>query len=170
MNQRPATVIAALARGFGASLALLLWAPQASATPNFPADVDADLMLKIKIETTFPTLGCRLCHLTESPPATNPPLKPFGELLFQQYGVVPYDDGSLKAALMDVERDHPELIQDIESGLDPNADQSAPPSLPTPEYGCSAGDRPMSTGQVWIAGLFVFVPLVRTTRRARRPG
>src|SRR5580693_6013892 len=93
------------ARGLGravgaASLALLvsLAARTAQATPEFPAAVDKDLMLTKTVETTFPTLGCRLCHPTESPPASDPPLKPFGQILFG-YGTRPDDVASLEAAL-----------------------------------------------------------------------
>jgi hypothetical protein len=165
-----------LRRAVGAAwLALLasLVASSAQATPEFPAAVDKDLMLTKTVETTFPTQGCRLCHPTESPPASNPPLKPFGEILFG-YGTRPDDVASLQAALTLVQQNEPWLLVDLMSGEDPNLDEHQPSSLPTPDYGCSLGAAPVSGGTPWAAGpfgaLLVLAPLVRLARRARSAG
>jgi len=168
MNGRATILTSVRVLALAAAVVVLLWPLAAAATPTFPGDVDADLMLTMRVETTFPTMGCRLCHLSESPPATNPPMKPFGSLLFQEYGVLPYDDASLKAGLADLARDHPDLVMDLEAGRDPNEDQNAPASLPTPEYGCAASARAVSHGDAWVAAMLAVMWLVRTVRTRER--
>jgi hypothetical protein len=149
-----------------------VFARTAAATPEFPGTVDKDLMLTKTVESTFPSLGCRLCHPTESPPASNPPLKSFGQLLFS-YGARPDDVASLQAALATVEAKEPWLITDLMSGQDPNLDARQPSSLPSPAYGCSLGaalvsgkpGTPVGSG---VLALLLLAPMARLGRRSSR--
>jgi MYXO-CTERM domain-containing protein len=168
MGRRPTTIRNGLRRAVAPALALaaFLGAGTAAATPEFPQAVDMDLMLTKSVETIFPGAGCRLCHPTESPPSTNPPLKSFGALVFQ-YGALPDNTDSLKAALATMQTNEPWLIEDLQMGMDPNLDPHQPSHLPTPEYGCSASHgtgAPAPWG--WVGGLLL-VPLLALRRRQR---
>jgi len=108
-----------------------LWTASAAATPTFPGDVVAQLDLSTV--TIDPPQGCKLCHINE---AGGDPLTIFGGLL-KSFGAVAYSDASLRAALADVQSNYPQLIADIQQGVDPNTDPTIG-SRPTPEYGCAA--------------------------------
>jgi hypothetical protein len=111
--------------------ASLTWASAAGATPDFPGVVVQTLGLT-GITVGAPE-GCTLCHTTN---AGGPSLRAFGQLLFQD-GTQPYNEGSLKTALAEVQLDEPALIADIKAGRDPNDDTSGLSSVETPTYGCA---------------------------------
>jgi hypothetical protein len=147
------------------------WPAVTWATPEFPAAVVQDLGLPgITID---PPNGCTLCHATD---AGGTSLKPFGQLL-QQYGVTPYDVGSLQQALSEVEQNEPQLIDDIRAGHDPSSDARA--SVHSPEYGCGvtggagrprgrAHPRPPLEGRLFAVVATVLVAgAVRWRRKAR---
>ena len=130
---------------------------KARATPDFPQAVVDDLGLPgITID---PPQGCKLCHPTD---AGGTSLQPFGELL-QQYGVQPYDEGSLKEALSEVQQNEPQLVADIEDGRDPNQDPEAA-NLHSPQYGCALEGGPMARSFSSMA-TFVAIALLRSMRR-----
>jgi hypothetical protein len=113
----------------GCALALS-WATRAFATPEFPDAVAKDLGLSSI--TVDPPQGCMLCHPTD---AGGTSLRPFGKLL-QQYGLVPYNESSLKQALLALEQNEPQLVDDIRAGRDPNEDPRAA-IVHAPAYGCA---------------------------------
>ena len=165
-NSAPCRRLGWLGEKLAASLlagAFLIWAPTASATPEFPGIVEKTLHLPAI--TIDPPQGCTLCHPTDSGGSA---LRPLGTLV-QQYGAQPYQDGTLEAALGLVQENDPQLIADIEAGRDPNDDNSST-ALPTPQYGCSVGrgggDPRLALG--WAA-LAVVVAAIRRSR-LRRPG
>lgn len=108
-----------------------LWTASAAATPTFPGDVIAQLGLPMV--TIDPPAGCKLCHVNE---IGGDPLTTFGGLV-KSFGAVKYNDASLLAALANVQSNYPQLITDIQQGVDPNTDPTIG-SRPTPEYGCAA--------------------------------
>jgi hypothetical protein len=150
------------------TLALLVssWSGRALATPDFPGVVVQALSLPgITIDAPQ---GCTLCHTTD---AGGTSLRPFGHLL-QQYGVTPYDEGSLKQALAALEQEQPQLIDDIKQGRDPNDDSGASTGH-TPEYGCSlAGPRagalsPLALAMAALGAVALLRRLVRRLRSGR---
>ena len=139
-----------------------LWTASAAATPTFPGDVVAQLGLPSV--TVDPPLGCKLCHANE---AGGDPLTVFGGLL-KSFGAVKYNDASLHAALANVQSNYPQLITDIQQGVDPNTDPTIG-SRPTPEYGCAAiAPLPAEQGLAAL-GTAVGLALTMGWRRRRSP-
>jgi hypothetical protein len=120
----PSSIAVALAFSFWA------WAGTAGATATFPGVVATQLNLPAI--TIDPPAGCKLCHVNE---AGGDPLSSFGSLM-HSLGAVKYDEASVKAALSDVQAAYPQLITDIEQGIDPNTDTSVS-GRPVPAYGCA---------------------------------
>jgi hypothetical protein len=141
----------------------LAWPATGSASDGFQNVVkDA---LQLTTITVDPPRGCKLCHMSDSGGLGT--LGRFGTLM-KQYGAMPGAPQSVVQALMLVEQSDKALIDDIKLGRDPNADESAAPSLPSPQYGCSTVGRSTRPGSAWtVAGLLALVALARAARRAK---
>jgi hypothetical protein len=140
------------------------WPASASGSQTFPPVVEQALQLPTI--TVDPPNGCKLCHTTESGGLGT--LSRFGTLL-KQYGAMPGVPQSIEQALMLVEQNDKQLIEDIKAGRDPNADNGAPPSLPSPEYGCSMGSKSRAGGPTWsAAALLALVAFARARGRFQR--
>jgi MYXO-CTERM domain-containing protein len=132
----------------------LLSAVEATAHPGYPLVVETTLDLSAIFDPGGNGMGCHLCH---TDPNGGSPLRPFGSLLVQSYGLssdpVNEDDPSLVAALDAMEKGpDARLITDIKNGVDPNTDPTtAANALPQPDYGCA-----VSPGGHTGAGAFVF--------------
>ena len=145
-----------------------LWAGEATAHPGYPLVVKDTLQLTAIFDPSGPNGGCYLCHQTTG---GGTPLRPFGTLLVQQYGLssdpVNEDDPSLASALGELQAGpDAHLVTDIKNGIDPNNDPVLEASaLPTPEYGCGVAARATSRGPsaVWLAAALFALAL-----RARR--
>jgi hypothetical protein len=155
MKQKLGVAVAALA---------LAWSGRAAATQDFPGVVKDTL--ELPAITVDPPQGCRLCHETDEGGAA---LRSFGKLM-QQYGVKPYDEGSLKIALAQLNLDEPRLIDDIRAGRDPNDDTNGQANLHQPEYGCSVSDaRGAGSSPTPFAALVgLAIAAVASIRRSRR--
>jgi hypothetical protein len=102
------------------------------ATPNFPGDIQQQLGLA-------QPPPCTICHATNAGgPGTV--VKPFG-IYLQSRGLVPFDDASLRNALMaDIAERHSSSggltdVDALRAGLDPNGVQGT--NL-MPTYGCTS--------------------------------
>jgi hypothetical protein len=107
----------------------------ALATPEFPADIQSDLMLDY-------TPPCTICHVGVPGPTTA--TTPFATAM-QARGLAPYDDSSLATALQKMESDKVDSdgngvpdIEQLEAGDDPSTGESLADSGPTTVYGCGA--------------------------------
>jgi MYXO-CTERM domain-containing protein len=163
-DKRPTLPV--LAAAAAAALACATFCASAEATPEFPGTIDSDLALTKTVEATFPPDGCLLCHTTESGGLNQ--FKPFGTLV-HQYGASAYNPNSLKAALTAIQGTTPQLLDDLKAGRDPNLDDSAGPTLPSPQYGCSVASSaaPVEVGPLGaLAG--AVLAMLATARRRRR--
>jgi len=141
----------------------LAWPATGSASASFPSVVES--ALNLTTITVDPPLGCKLCHTSDSGGLGT--LSRFGTLM-KQYGAMPGANQSVVQALMLVEQSDKALIDDIKAGRDPNADESAAPSLPSPQYGCSTVGRSTGAGPAWIAAaLTALLALGRVVRKAK---
>jgi hypothetical protein len=153
----------------------VLWAADAAAHPGYPAVVESTLSLSAIFDPSGNNGGCYLCHTSTS---GGTGLRPFGNLLVQQYGLSPdpvnEDDPSLVAALQAMEAGpNAKLTTDIKDGIDPNSDPLIDSvANPTPEYGCSvaavgASAHGLAPWAFWLVGA-VGLALVRArVRRCR---
>jgi hypothetical protein len=141
----------------------LAWPATGSASANFPSVVES--ALNLTTITVDPPLGCKLCHTSDNGGLGT--LSRFGTLM-KQYGAMPGANQSVVQALMLIEQNDKALIDDIKAGKDPNADESAPPSLPSPQYGCSTVGRSALGGSAWtVAAMLALVALARAVRRGK---
>jgi hypothetical protein len=130
--------VKAPAAALSAIFALLLAAEPARAHPGYPQKVDA--AFGVSVETIDPSMGCQLCHTSASGGTTS--LRPFGQRLVATYGLdntATENDQSLEQALQGLKAGDPQLVQDLQKGLDPNPDVL---NDPTPQYGCAVGLSP----------------------------
>jgi hypothetical protein len=157
---RPLLLFTTQALVMGVTLA---WPATGSASASFPSVVES--ALNLTTITVDPPLGCKLCHTSDSGGLGT--LSRFGTLM-KQYGAMPGANQSVVQALMLVEQSDKALIDDIKAGRDPNADESAAPSLPSPQYGCSTTVGRSTRGEsAWtVAVMLALVALARATRRA----
>jgi hypothetical protein len=128
--------VKASAAALSAIFALLLAEP-ASAHQGYPQRVDA--AFGVSVETIDPSMGCQLCHTSGSGGTTS--LRPFGQHLVATYGLdnsATENDQSLDQALQGLKAGDPQLVADLQKGLDPNPDVL---NDPTPQYGCAVGPR-----------------------------
>jgi hypothetical protein len=149
----------------------LAWGRDSQATPTFPAVVQSYYGLSsVPID---PPQGCRLCHVDDigGTPTT---LRPFGRMLYTQFGVVPYDDQSLRSALMALDSQYPIAAAEIKSGADPNTAEAPAVDAgaggggsrvggdPVPYYGCAIHARANAAAGGWpIGALLALVALRR---------
>lgn len=165
----------------GSWLLVTVATTDARATPDFPGKVQDYYHISTLPESP---MGCGLCHQSDSggDPTT---LVLFGRLLFAQYGVVAYNENSLQAALVALDRDDPVLGADIRNGRDPNGDlggngqsgggasaEGGPVSEifsdPVPQYGCHVDSAVRGPRRSWSPlALAVAVILAARRRRAR---
>jgi hypothetical protein len=159
------------------------WTATAHATQEFPDVVKSYYDLSMH---AVDQQGCQLCHVDDmgGPPTT---LRSFGRLLFNEFNVAPYDDGSLRSALMALDSQEPMLGADIKSGADPNNDPTLGMSVtngdsggggsaattttitdPVPGYGCAIGPSGRSSKGRTVCGPLGALALVLALRR--RPG
>jgi hypothetical protein len=154
------------------AIGMLVSAP-ASAHPGYPAVVKDALGLPAIVDGP---LGCHLCHVSDG---GGGPLRAFGTLLVQTYGLSPEvlaeHDDSLRMALTGLAMGEPAVVDELRKGQDPNdaaASGGGGPSLgsvETPTYGCALADRRSSRGAGILAlGLAGLVAAVLSARR-RRP-
>lgn len=136
-----------------------LWTASAAATPTFPNDVV--MQLNLPTVTIDPPSGCKLCHVNE---VGGDPLTVFGGLL-KSFGAVKYDDASLHAALANVQSNYPQLITDIQQGIDPSTDPTIG-NRPTPEYGCAAIAPLPGAGSLAALGTAIGLALALGWRRS----
>lgn len=148
------------------------WASSAEAHPGYPAVVDKSLGLTKTVEAIFPPMGCQLCH---NSPAGADQLKAFGSLLVSTYGLSSdmgsEHDPSLEQALIGLKASDPAAVEDLQHGVDPNADTTVfAGALPTPQYGCSVGTSRSDEGPAasWPAVLAPFAVLFYRRRRGTR--
>jgi hypothetical protein len=154
------------------------------ATPTFPADVQT--YYGLATVPVDPPNGCRLCH-TDDIGGTPTTLRPFGRLLYTQLSVLPYDDQSVRSALMQLDTQYPTLAAAIKSGGDPNNAPTTPssgamtdggaavpvnaiPADPIPEYGCTIGRARLGNALslVWPIGSSLALLAFRRHRRHTR--
>jgi len=149
-----------------------LFAAEARATPNFPPEIHARLGL-----TADP--ACAICHqggITGLGTVTTP----FGKAM-RARGLVPFDIGTLDAALDKMAADKVDSIgdgtpdiDDLKAGRDPNVpDTDAGTTVPVdaavvPAYGCGAHVAPGSDVDPWAAALGALVAAALVASRRRR--
>ncbi|HZU82636.1 MAG TPA: hypothetical protein VE987_06955 [Polyangiaceae bacterium] len=167
------------------ALAVTTAAARARATPDFPDTVRKFYALPAVVD---PPNGCQVCHVDDNGggPTT---LRPFGQLLSQQYLVNPYDETSLTSALGELASQQPLVASDLMNGRDPNGDvgvtsttladgavasTGASPLDPTPSYGCSTaaadlrgGGPPLGVASACAATLLLLAR--RGKRRSAAP-
>ncbi len=146
------------------------WVTGASAHPGYPEVVKMTLDLSAIYDPTGMGTGCSLCHVNS---AGMGPLRPFGSLLVETYGLssdmVNEEDQSLVNALDAVEASsNARLVADIKSDVDPNTDpELIANALPTPDYGCVASPGNSNAGAAsLLGGLGLVVLAARRRRRA----
>jgi|SoiMethySBSTD1v2_1073268.scaffolds.fasta_scaffold04329_15 hypothetical protein len=159
--------------------ATLAFARSATATPNFPGEIQSTLNMPCA-----PT--CTLCHATEQGGGT--PVTPFGKQMVATGGLVPFDVDSLKNALnllqtsaqcfatnpptqgpCDSDGDGTPDIEELQAGQDPNT-PGGDLCGSQPRYGCGARVAPASAGIDWVSLLIAGITvagLARTVRRRR---
>ena len=152
-------------------LALSTHAAPASATPNFPAAIQSDLMLSA-------APACTICHSTNAG-GEGTVTQPFG-ISMRAAGLVQYDVASLDAALATLKKNETSSVGDgvpditkLEEGKDPNVPLNGSFGPVEPSYGCGAtvAGRPLpGASAVWsvVGGLGLAIVLARVRRR-RRP-
>ncbi len=131
----------------------------ASASPNYPAEIQAQLSLSY-------TPVCAICHangITGYGTVTTP----FGEAM-RAVGLVCCSIPSLDAALGTLEAQNSPYIGYLKQGLDPNNPGAG--SVPQPAYGCFSitGQGPAAGSGAFVLALAVLL-LVHARRRGRRP-
>jgi hypothetical protein len=156
-----------------ASLAVATFATvEARATPNFPPEIHAHLGL-----TADPP--CAICHqggVTGLGTVTTP----FGKAM-RARGLVPFDIGTLDAALDKMAADKVDSlgdgtpdIDDLKAGRDPNVpDGDAGTTVPVdvaviPAYGCGARVAPVGDVDPWAAALGALVAAALVVSRRKR--
>lgn len=172
-----ATAVSVLRRSAALLLFALLstWGEDAGATQEFPGVVQS--YYGLSAVPVDPPMGCRLCHIDDNG-GTPTTLRPFGRMLYIQFAVVPYDDQSLRSALMALDSQDPIAVAEIKSGADPNtAEAPANPDAaagpggvanatggdPVPWYGCAI--QPRANGPAGGAPLGALVILLALRRR-----
>jgi MYXO-CTERM domain-containing protein len=156
-----------LALAAGLVVASLTAATPARAQTGYPTIIDTTLGIDLgKID---PPTGCQLCHTSSAGGTTS--LTPFGTLMVSKYGLISTTvetagaDQSLVTALQMLQANDPKLIQDLQMGIDPNADA---PNDPIPEYGCSATPAPSGAAAGGAALVAAAALAAAVGRRARR--
>jgi hypothetical protein len=159
--------------GIGGALGVLTAAAAASASPQYPCLVVAQLMLpQITIDPGPPgspacpsntTNGCKLCHNNDSGGFNNN--NAFG-LLLKSYGLQPEEDQTLTAALDKIATDNPNAISDIKMGVSPADDPAVFSNNPVPEYGCQVGEAGRTGSAIGFMGVS-FVLAMAFARRLR---
>ncbi len=150
-----------------------MWAPRASASATFPAQVDTDLNLPanwVEHMVARPD-GCLMCHQIEMGGfgTTNG----FGAEM-KRNGAVGTAPRTLAAALQAIEASDPLAIDDIKMGLNPNHDpkwlSGSTTADPVPTYGCGSVSRgrPNRVGVVALLGSLLALFVARTASRRRR--
>jgi hypothetical protein len=136
---------------------------RASATASFPSEVEKHLGLAAgAVSTVAPPDGCRLCHVNGS--AGGDPLTQFGTLM-KSSGAVKNENATVDGALDAIQVSNPNLITDIENGVDPNHDPDAGAvnlGL-APHYGCGSVSSGRASG--WSAALVVAAMAAGLARR-----
>jgi MYXO-CTERM domain-containing protein len=148
-------------------VAALTAAKPAHAQAGYPPIIDTTLGIDLgKID---PPTGCQLCHTSSAGSTTS--LTAFGHRMVSRYGLISTTvetaaaDQSLVSALKALQADDPKLIEDLQMGMDPNADT---PSGPIPEYGCSstlAPSRAPKGGASLVAAAALGAAVARRRRR-----
>lgn len=156
------------------ALACLAFAPDANATPNFPDEIAAHLMLQ-------GSPACAICHQGGNT-GVGTVTTPFGKSM-RARGLVPFDLGSLDKALdlmasgkVDSLGDGTPDIDDLKAGRDPNVpdgDGGANVHVETPivpAYGCGNHVAPSSDADPLgaLAALAASAALVASRLRRRR--
>jgi hypothetical protein len=166
----------ALARKASAALALVVaatWAPRASASASFPAQVDTDLNLpSMWVEKSVaPPDGCLLCHKIEIGGLnTN---NGFGAEM-KRNGAMATLPKTLAGAFQAIEASDPLAISDIKMGVNPNDDpkwlSGSTTTDPVPTYGCGSVSRgrPNRVGVVALLGSLLALFVARVASRRRR--
>jgi hypothetical protein len=138
----------ALAAGLVAALTA---AKPAHAQAGYPPIID--MTLGIDLAKIDPPTGCQLCHTSSAGATTS--LTAFGNRMVYKYGLISTTvetaaaDQSLVSALNALKADDPKLIEDLQTGMDPNPDT---PNGPIPEYGCSSTVAPSGARNATKAG------------------
>jgi hypothetical protein len=120
-----------------AALAVVTTEAPALASATFPAEVDKDLKLTVRIEDFIPPQGqgCRLCHSSDQGGYnTN---NTFGTMM-KNAGATGTVTGSVDGALAKLSETAPRAIMDIQSMINPNDDPLALNNDPIPQYGCGS--------------------------------
>ena len=149
------------------SLAAMLWAATALATPNFPPAIQQF------VGSASPP-PCTICHNTPVG-GLGTATTTFG-MYMKSLGVMPFDLGSLQTALMAAQMakhvSNTEGVTDIDAlrmGLDPNNPNATGMSggEPPPAYGCGA-QIPSRTGSVGaVPAILLTLALSGLARRLR---
>lgn len=146
---------------------LLLIAGSASATPNFPPEMNGHLTLGYEPP-------CSVCHLN-GVTGLGTVTTPFG-VSMRARGCVANDTGSLDTALdalaaegTDSDSDGVGDIQELKDGTDPNVAGGAGASTLKPVYGCGGGDLTAPIRPSVVGGLIGLLAIGLVTRRRRQP-
>lgn len=145
----------------GLALGLLLVAPSARATENFPG------VVATKLGIGEP--ACTLCH-TSLAGGKGTVTTPFG-VAMRSRGAVAYDEAALKLALdalagenKDSDGDGTGDIAELKAGADPNVGAEGSETI-VPEYGCSASPTGGMDAFATVAAAAAVSVLLRRRRR-----
>jgi hypothetical protein len=145
-------------------LGVVAWGSPAGATPDFPGAVETYLNLPsgtLASKIFASACNCNLCHVSCT---GGLPLTEFGQLM-QANGAVPFQGAQTAGpALAGIQAQEPQLIMDLQNGIDPNSDPSLSGGV---QYGCQAVPEVSGAGAAGVlAGLLAFGVAAR--RRLRR--